>query len=107
MAAFPLGPHTLLVEDNGWQGVDSPQLSEGTFAVSCYRSINADSSFVLFRDGEEVADHSWDNGSPEPTTAEVQQALAAMGSEDPIDTAFEHDLELLCRRAGVRPTVAT
>jgi len=29
-----------------------------------------------------------------------------MGSGDPIDTAFEHDLELLCRTAGVRPTVA-
>jgi hypothetical protein len=106
VAAFALGPHTLLVEENGWQGIGSPQLSEGTFAVSCYRSINADSSFVLFRDGDEVADHSWDNGSPEPTTSEVEQALAAMGCEDPIDTAFEHDLELLCRTASVRPTVA-
>lgn len=61
---------------------------------------------MVFRDGEEVADHSWDNGSEEPSTPEVRQALAAMGSEDVIDTAFERDLELLCRTAGVRPTVA-
>ena len=106
VAAFALGSHTLLVEDNGWEGIDRPELSSGTFAVSCYRSVNADSAFVVFRDGEEVADHSWDNGSEEPSTPEVRQALAAMGSEDVIDTAFERDLELLCRTAGVRPTVA-
>ncbi|MGW7576428.1 DUF6461 domain-containing protein [Streptomyces sp. NPDC054765] len=105
VAAFALGPHTLLVEDNGWTGVNSPQLSQGTFAVSCYMSINADASFVVLRDGEVVADHS-DNGSAEPTTPEVQAALDAMGADDPLDAAFEYDLELLCRTAGVRPTVA-
>lgn len=56
---------------------------------------------MVFRDGEEVADHSWDNGSEEPSTPEVRQALAAMGSEDVIDTAFERDLELLCRSTRV------
>lgn len=106
VAAFALGPHTLLVEENGWQGVNSPELSEGTFAVSCYLSINADANFVVFRDGAVVADHSWDNGSAEPTVPEVRQALEAMGSEDPIDTAYHHDIELLCRVAGVRPTPA-
>lgn len=106
VAAFALGSHTLLVEDNGWEGIDCPELSAGTFAVSCYRSINADSSFVVFRDGEEVADHSRDDGSEEPSTPEVRQALTAMGSEDVIDTAFEHDLELMCRTAGVQPTIA-
>jgi hypothetical protein len=29
-----------------------------------------------------------------------------MGSEDVLETAFEYDVELLCRTAGVRPTVA-
>jgi len=106
VAAFALGPHTLLVEDNGWQGVNSPELSQGTFAVSCYGGIKAGSFFKVFRDGAEVANHSWDNGSPEPTTPEVLQALAAMGADDVIDTAFEHDLELLCRTAGVHPTVS-
>lgn len=106
VAAFALGPHTLLVEDNGWEGVNSPWLSQGTFAVSCYRSVNADTNFKVFRDGKVVADHSWDNGGKEPTTPEVQAALDAMGADDPVDTAFDHDLELLCRTAGVRPTVA-
>lgn len=41
VAAFPLGPHTLLVEDNGHSATDSSALSKGTFAVSCSRGINA------------------------------------------------------------------
>ena len=106
VAAFALGPHTMLVEDNGYSGVNSPELSEGTFAVSCYMSINADSAFVVYRDGEVVADHSMDNGDEEVNTPEVREALAAMESEDVLDTAFDHDVELLCRTAGVRPTVA-
>jgi hypothetical protein len=103
VAAFPLGPHTLLVEDNGFRGVHSPELSEGTFAVSCYMSVNADTAFVVYRDGEVVGD---DTGDEEMNTPEVRRALAEMGSEDVLDTAFEHDVELLCRTAGVRPTVA-
>ena len=39
-------------------------------------------------------------------TPEVRAALAAMGSEDVMETAYQHDLELLCRTAGVRVTVA-
>ncbi|MFI5689986.1 DUF6461 domain-containing protein [Streptomyces sp. NPDC051636] len=105
VAAFALGRHTLLVEDNGWQAIDLPELSEGTFAVSCYRSINADSAFVVLRDGEEVADHGRDTGKAEPTTPEVERALTSMGSENVIRTAFEDDLELLCRTAGVKPTI--
>jgi hypothetical protein len=106
VAAFRIGDHTLLVEDNGWEALDRPDLSAGTFAVTCYRSINADSRFRVFRDGAVVADHSWDGGSAEPTTAEVRAALAAMGSDDPIQTAFEHDLELFCRTAGAHVPVA-
>ncbi|MEV6029030.1 DUF6461 domain-containing protein [Streptomyces sp. NPDC052036] len=105
VAAFALGPHTLLVEDNGLLGINSPALSRGTFAVSCYRSINADTNFVVYRDGEVVADHS-EEGSAEPSTPEVRAAMAAMGSDDPLETAFDDGLELLCRTAGVRPTVA-
>jgi hypothetical protein len=69
-------------------------------------SVNADTSFLVFRDGAVVADHTWDKGSAEPTTPEVQAGLAAMGAEDVMDAAFERDLELLCRTAGVRVTVA-
>jgi hypothetical protein len=106
VAAFPIGDHTLLVEDNGWQARDRPDLSAGTFAVTCYRNVNAHSNFQVFRDGAVVADHSADAGSAEPTTAEVRAALAAMGTDDPIETAFDHDLELFCRTAGARVTVA-
>lgn len=105
VAAFPLGPHTLLVEDNGQLALGTPELSAGTFAVTSYKSINADSNFLVFREGEVVADHS-EEGSAEPTTSEVRAAMAAMGADDPQDAAFWDDLELLCRTAGVRPTVA-
>lgn len=105
VAAFALGPHTLLVEDNGHFGMSSPALSKGTFAVSCSSSVNADRDFVVFRDGEVVADHS-EEGEAEPITPEVLAALEAMDADDPLDTAFHDNLELLCRTAGVRPTVA-
>jgi hypothetical protein len=74
VAAFRIGRHTLLVEDNGGEARDRPELSVGTFAVTCYMSVNADSSFKVFRDGAVVADHTWDNGGPEPTTPEVTGA---------------------------------
>jgi hypothetical protein len=106
VAAFRIGDHTLLVEDNGWQALDRADLSAGTFAVTCYRNINAHSNFRVFRDGVVVADHSRDGGSAEPTTAEVRAALAAMGSDDPIEMAGECNLELFCRAAGVQVTVA-
>jgi len=105
VAAFALGPHTLLVEDRGWAGVDSPQLSEGTFAVSSCKSFNAASYFAVYRDGKQVADHSEDR-EKEPSTPEVRAALDAMGADDASHTAFRRGLELLCRTAGVRPTVA-
>ncbi|MFJ3325640.1 DUF6461 domain-containing protein [Streptomyces griseus] len=103
LAAFALGPHTVLVEDHGYPRIDGAALSGGTFAVSCYRSINADTTFLVYRDGEEAADHS-EEGSPEPTTPEVRAAMAAMGADDPQEAAFGSPLELLCRTAGVRPT---
>lgn len=106
VAAFGIGKHTLLVEDNGCEALDRPDLSAGTFAVTCHRSVNANSNFRVFRDGATVADHDWGSGSAEPTTPEVREALAAMGSEDAMEIALEHDLELLCRTAGVKVTVA-
>jgi hypothetical protein len=105
VAAFALGPHTLLVENNNWAGVNAPELSRGTFAVSSYRSINADMYFRVFRDGDVVGDHSG-NGTAEATTPEVDAAMEAMETDDVLDAVFEEDLELLCRAAGVRPTVA-
>ncbi|PSM44650.1 Curculin domain-containing protein (mannose-binding) lectin [Streptomyces dioscori] len=104
LAAFALGPHTLLVENNGHPGTDSSALSLGTFAVSCSRSINADTSFLVYRDGEVVADHS-EEGAEEPTTSEVRAAMAAMNADAPQEAAFDDTLELLCRTAGIRPTV--
>jgi hypothetical protein len=105
VAAFALGPHTLLVENNNWTGVNNPELSRGTFAVSSYRSINADTCFMVFRDGDVVGDHS-ENGTAEATTPEVSAAMEAMEADDVLDAVFEQDLELLCRTAGVRPMVA-
>jgi len=105
VAAFALGPHTLLVEDNNWAGVNAPELSRGTFAVSSYRSINADTCFMVFRDADVAGDHS-ENGTAEATTPEVSAAMEAMGAGDVLDAVFEEDVELLCRTAGVRPTAA-
>ncbi|MGP3985805.1 DUF6461 domain-containing protein [Streptomyces sp. 3N207] len=106
IAAFALGPHSLLVQDRlGGSAVDCPELSEGTFAVSCALRY-LDRYFVVHRDGETVADHNTFDGSQEPSTPEVQRALAAMGSDNVIETVQEHDVELLCRTAGVRPTEA-
>jgi len=113
VAAFPLGPHTLLVEDNGWHGVRRPDLSAGTFAVSSYCSVNADTAFVVSRDGVVLA--SLDE--LEPSSAEgadpgvLTEALAEMGIDDPEafdedEDNFLDDLELLCRLTGVSPTVA-
>ncbi|HWO62618.1 MAG TPA: DUF6461 domain-containing protein [Umezawaea sp.] len=113
VAAFALGPHTLLVEDNGWEGVHRPDLSAGTFAVSSYCGVNADTNFVVSRDGVVLA--SLDE--LEPSSAEgadpgvLTGALAAMGIDDPVafdadEDNFLNDLELLRRLTGINPTVA-
>jgi hypothetical protein len=106
VAAFALGPHSLVVEDTGGAaGLNHPELSEGTFAVSCaLRYI--DKHFVVHRDGRTVADHNAFDGSPEPGTPEVRRALTEMGSDDVIEAVETHDVELLCRTAGVRPAEA-
>ncbi|MFI6663237.1 hypothetical protein ACIBL8_48120 [Streptomyces sp. NPDC050523] len=107
IAAFALGPHTLVVDDTqgGEAAVRHLELSQGTYAVSC-SLVYLDKAFVVHRDGETVADHNTFDGSEEPNTPEVRRALAAMGSEDLIATVSEHDVELLCCTAGVRPTAA-
>lgn len=112
VAAFGLGPHTLLVEDNGWEGAWRPDLSRGTFAVSSYCSINADQTFLVSQDGETLAE--FEDGyasSAEGTNPGVlTEALAEMGIADieefdAGDDNFLEDLELLCRLAGIRPSV--
>jgi hypothetical protein len=113
VAAFALGPHTMLVEDNGWEGVNRPDLSAGTFAVSAYCNINAFTSFVVSRDGvvlaslEELAVSSASGADPGVLT----EALLEMGIHDPDafdedEENFLNDLELLRRLTGVTPTVA-
>jgi hypothetical protein len=51
-----------------------------------------------------VVDDLSDNGDGEVNSPEARSALEEMGSENDLDTAFENDIELLCRIAGVRPT---
>lgn len=104
-AAFRLGPHALVVEDMGWLGVEAPRVSAGTFAVSCLANVNGLAYFRVFRDGEVVADHG-ESGDAEPTVPEVTRALGEMGIDDPFQTPLRRYPELLCRTAGVRPTIA-
>ncbi len=113
VAAFGLGPHALLVEDNGWTGARRPDLSRGTFAVSSYCSVNADQTFLVSRDGETLA--TFDENSPSYAVGTdpdvLVDALTAMGIDDleAFDEDYDSDLddlELLCRVAGVRPTIA-
>lgn len=113
VAAFALGPHTLLVEDNGYEAVDRPDLSLGTFAVSSYCSINADHRFLVSRDGKPLASFvdfiASDVEGTEPDV--LTEALARMGIDDieefdSDDDNFLDDLELLCHLTGVWPEVA-
>jgi hypothetical protein len=114
VAAFALGPHTLLVEDNDGAAVSRPDLSAGTFAVTAYQSINSDVAFVVSRDGVELA--GLDENAPssafgaEPEV--LREPLAAMGITDPevfdADPENYHRLDvvqLFCRLGGIRPTV--
>jgi hypothetical protein len=113
VAAFSLGSHTLLVENNGAEGTHRPDLSHGTFAVSSSCSINADQTFLVSRDGEILA--RFDEGCPSDAEGAdpdvLTEPLSEMGIDDPEafdkdDDNFLEDLELLCRVANVRPTVA-
>lgn len=79
--------------------------SEGTFTVSTYKSINADFMFTVCRDGEEVDDFG-ESGGGEVRSPEARRALEEMGADDVLEIAFDRDIELLCRIAGIRPTVA-
>ncbi|MEU4645588.1 DUF6461 domain-containing protein [Micromonospora sp. NPDC023814] len=112
VAAFPLGSHTLLIEDNGYEAADRPDLSRGTFAVSSYCSINNDHRFLVSRDGEVLASFTdfLASEAKGAAPAVLATALAEMGIDD--IEAFDDDndnylddLELLCRVAGVRPRV--
>jgi hypothetical protein len=73
--------------------------------VSCSRSINTATTFLVYRVGETVADHS-EEGAEEPTAPEIRAALRAMDADGPLEAAFDDTRELLCRTAGIRPTVA-
>lgn len=112
VAAFALGPHTLLVEDNGFEAVNRPELSRGTFAVSSYSSINADHRFLVSRDGEVLAsfDDFYASKAEGADPGVLTPALAAMGIDDieefdADDENFLDDIELLCQLSGVRPSL--
>jgi hypothetical protein len=113
VAAFGLGRHTLLVENNGYQGTNRPDLSRGTFAVSSYSSWNLDQNFLVTRDGEILAtfDENMPNSAWGAEPWMVEEALSEMSIDDP--AAFDDDdgrslddLELLCRLVGIHPTIA-
>ncbi|WNV87470.1 DUF6461 domain-containing protein [Umezawaea sp. Da 62-37] len=112
VAAFALGPHALLVEDLGDEGVYRSDLSAGTLAVSSFRSGNSE-DFSVSRDGMALA---WmylsclsaiEGDHPD----EITNAFAAMSIDEV--RAFEddpekhpNDLELFRRIGGVSPAVA-
>ncbi|QFZ18599.1 DUF6461 domain-containing protein [Saccharothrix syringae] len=104
VAAFTLGWHTLLVQAGSRLAPPRPNLSAGTFAVTCCREAGADPAFLVFRDGAVVADHRGGDPGDRPRAPEVRRALAAMGVDSPARAAVERDLELLCRTAEVHPT---
>jgi hypothetical protein len=112
VAAFSIGEHTVLVEDNGFLAVYRPELSRGTTAVSAYRNINALTQFVLSQDGEVVAgfDENMPSEAEGTDPGVLREPLAEMGIQDPKaydeSDEFLDDVELLCRVAGIRPTRA-
>ncbi|MFJ2264517.1 DUF6461 domain-containing protein [Streptomyces sp. NPDC087844] len=112
VAAFALGPHALLVEDIGNEGVHRPDLSAGTLAVSAFRS-DSSQDFSVSRDGVELASmHLSCLGAVEGTHPdEITKVFPEMGIDDV--EAYENDpenlfndLELLRRIAGISPTAA-
>ena len=100
MAAFALGAHTLLAEENSSLGVVRPNLSAGTLAVCTYCSVNGERTFVVSRDGEVLAViEENDPSAIEGADPDVLRApLSEMGAFEQLD-----DIELFCRVAGVRP----
>jgi hypothetical protein len=112
VAAFALGAHTLLVEDHGYEAVNRPDLSRGTFAVSTSNNVNGDHYFLVSRDGEALAEFTdfLASGADGEDPSVLTAALSAMGIDDVEEFDLEDenyldDLELLCRVAGVRPAM--
>ncbi|NJQ02014.1 DUF6461 domain-containing protein [Streptomyces zingiberis] len=112
VAAFALGPHALLVEDIGNEGVHRADLSVGTFTVSAFANHSYEHVSVS-RDGEELASmHLSSLRAVEgPHPEEITRVFPEMGIDDA--EAFEddpesffNDLELLRRIAGISPGVA-
>ncbi|MEV0184730.1 hypothetical protein AB0I54_36450 [Streptomyces sp. NPDC050625] len=104
VAAFAIGCHALLVADTGFREAARPDLSAGTLAVSCCCDAGGQFSLVVLRDGRRVAD----GGAPGRGfgVAESRRAQAGADFANVWEAVFTHDLELLCRVAGVRPTLA-
>jgi Family of unknown function (DUF6461) len=112
-AAFALGTHALLVELNGFSGLSRPDWSTGTFAVSAYVSTEGDSSFAVSHNGVFIVglDEIAPGLAPGPQPNVLGVALAQMGihaADEPGGDVVEFldGLELLCRVAGVRPTIS-
>ena len=98
-------------EQFGWIPLDPQRLAPDTLAVYSSRTVNADTCFEVFRDGTPVAclDENEASSADGTEPGILLAALAAMGIDDP--QAFDDeendldDLELLCRVAGIRPTL--
>jgi hypothetical protein len=104
-AAFAVGPHAVIVEDNGCRGQETPEISAGTFAVSCSVNVNGLAYFRVFRDGAVIADLG-EGHDEELTVPEVISALTEMGLPGCLYPDPLRYPELVCRIAGVRPTAA-
>jgi len=109
-AAFALGPHALVVEPFGWFPLDAARLAPGTVAVTSSRTRDADPSFDVFKNGLSLAALTQAGAADGAESDVVLAALAEVGIDEPED--FDEDqferpdnLELLCRIAGVRPTL--
>ncbi|MFC8047861.1 DUF6461 domain-containing protein [Nocardia sp. NPDC057353] len=125
LAAFALGPHALVVEEGGYRGADVPGVSRGTFAVTSMYTINADQFFAVGRDGVTLVEfQEGDPGEAEGVEIDIADGpLAELGfgpahaddrstydDDDYDEDSFLSELqgvELVCRVAEVRPTIAT
>jgi hypothetical protein len=109
-AAFALGPHTLIVQPYGWFPLDAERLAPDTLAVISSCSTEADTSSDVFRNGHSLAGASQACSADGTEPSIVLAALAEMGVDEPEERDGDQynridGLELLCRMAGIRPTL--
>lgn len=123
-AAFVLGEHTVVVEENGYRGrlaEWNQPLSRGTEVVNVYLGGgNGDQELVIVRDGEELA--FVDGDEPEHIDTDDEELAARLielsqaalkpweddsaALDDSFDDGWVDLLQVACGYAGLRPTVS-